>query len=188
MKPGRPCTICASAEAALQCDGLIASGVSLTKIAATLNVSKFVVSRHKRHSALKLTDAEAKSLPEDRLETLYDRCDQLFHSLAANGDARAASDILKTQARLAEAAVAREEKRQQSAAETSATSNAVTPEQFDANKKKVYACYEKWVTDWGWVRCPFCENIKPVDPKIIESNFKAYQEQHGNNDSSSQVQ
>ena len=108
-KPGRQCTICASAEVALKCDALLASGWSLVEIATELGVSKFVVSRHKRHSALKLSDAEAKSLPEDRLETLYDRCDQLFSSLAANGDAKAAADILKTQARLAEAAVQRGE-------------------------------------------------------------------------------
>jgi hypothetical protein len=179
-KPGRECTICASPEIALKADGLLASQYSLVEIATELGVSKFTVSRHKRHSALKLTEAEAKQLPEDRLETLYDRCDQLFQSLAAAGDAKAAADILKTQARLAEAAVARAETKAETLAETAATSDVPTPQQFDNVRKKVFAAYAKWV-EHGYVFCQFCGSRKPVPPEVLEKNIKAFMEsQHVN--------
>jgi hypothetical protein len=173
LKPGRQCGICATPDLALKCDGLLASGYSLIEIASELNVSKFVVSRHKRHSALKLSDAEAKSLPEDRLETLYDRCDQLFSSLASAGDAKGAADILKTQARLAEAAVQRAEAKQEAATETAATDSAPTPAQFDNVKKKVDAFYKKQIEQGLMVWCPCGRPIAPSKLKAFVENYHA---------------
>jgi len=183
MKPGRTCGICSSSDLSLKCDGLLASGFSLVEIAAQLGVSKYTVSRHGRHSALKLSDDDTAKLPADKLDVLYDRCESLFHSLAASGDAKAASDILKVQARLAEAACQREEKRQQTEADDPHDPlKPPRPEYMTWIRDKVHACYEASVASGNYIWCPAgCG--RPVPPEVALANIKAYLESHDANSS-----
>jgi hypothetical protein len=177
-KPGRTCGICASPELALKADGLLASGFSLVEIAAQLGVSKYTVSRHGRHSVTKLSDTEAEKLPENKLDVLYDRCEQLFHSLAASGDAKGASNILAIQARLATAAVQREEAEQQEIdADVNDPLKAPSPEYMNWIKNKVHDAYERAVTAGGMVWCPIgCG--RPVNPLTIPERIRIYQESY----------
>jgi hypothetical protein len=162
MKPGRVCGICASPDLSLKADSLLASGFSLVEIAAQLGVSKYTVSRHGRHSALKLTDAEAEKLPENKLDLLYDRCENLFHSLAASGDAKAAAGILTIQARLATAAVQREEVRQKEINDDKSdpVNDAGSVEFHDALLKK-FEQLRVQERALGRMACPVCGSDSP---------------------------
>ena len=153
---GKQCSICASPDLSLKCDGLLASGLSLIEIAAQLGVSKYTVSRHGRHSMLKLSDTEAEKLPANRLDQLYDRCESLYSALAGNGDVKAAADVLKVQTRLAESAVAREERKQRDASTDDNEKNAAVVRDWcdklikvvDENQQKHFAR--------GRILCPLC--------------------------------
>src|SRR5580692_542352 len=162
-KPGRTCGICATPEIALKADGLIASGdFSLAQIANTLGISKYVVSRHSRHSVSKLSDIEATKLPENKLDLLYDRCESLFHSLAAAGDAKAAAGILTIQARLATAAVQREEVRQKEAeADKSDPINDAGSVEFHDALLKKFEQLRVQERALGRMACPVCGSDSP---------------------------
>jgi hypothetical protein len=184
MKPGRVCSICASPEIALQCDGLIASGdFTLAQIATTLGISKYVVSRHSRHSVTKLSDAEAEKLPENKLEILFDRCEALYSALAGNGDIRGAGEILKVQTRLATTLAEREESKQQEIdADANDPLKAPSPEYMNWIKNKVHEAYERAVTAGGMIWCPMgCG--RPVNPQTIPERIRIYQEAHGHTNS-----
>jgi hypothetical protein len=175
-KAGRVCGICSDPALSLKCDGLLASGFSLVQIAEQLGVSKYTVSRHGRHSVTKLSDKDAEKLPANKLDQLYDRCENLYHALAANGDIKASADILKVQARLAEQACQREESRQREA-----ESNKNDPEQqwptpamLDNNKKKVDEAYAKAIAE-GAIWCPCCGK-RPVNPTAALARIQAYME------------
>jgi hypothetical protein len=141
---------------------LLASGFSLVEIAAQLGVSKYTVSRHGRHSVSKLSDAEAEKLPANRLDLLYSRCEGLFHSLAAAGDAKAAAGILTIQARLATAAVQREEVRQKEAeADKSDPINDAGSVEFHDALLRKFEQLRVQERALGRMACPVCGSDSP---------------------------
>jgi hypothetical protein len=186
LKPGRPCSICANPEAALRADGLIAAGVSLIEIASTLGVSKFCVSRHKKHSsptASETAPVDELAASDERLLAISAQLQQQFLAATGSGDSKTALECTKLASRIETELHRRATKKAQTVADDANDSGKKrwpTPAQFDNVKRKVDAAYARQV-EQGFVFCQFCQSNKPVDPRIIEKNIKAFMEnQHAN--------
>lgn len=172
-KPGRVCSVCADPAVAFQVDELILRGdQSLAQIATQLNLSRFAVSRHSRHTVSKLSDAAVEKLPENRLTTLYNRTEQLYSALAAAGDIGKASEILKIQTRLATALAEREEKQQEDRGvqESNCTH---TPEWFDSLVAKVRK-YEILSDQISCSSQERCELLTQLEDEFIKKQRELY--------------
>jgi hypothetical protein len=184
VRPGRPCKVCADSVLAAKVDALLQTGESLRAIAALTGADRFSVQRHKRHA---FPQAEAKpenlselELSDQRLATLSDQLQQQYAAAVTCGDAKLAVEIVKTRARVETERHSRLLEKQETEADDATSEKNLWPtvQQYDNVKTKVYAAYEKWKANWGWVTCPVCENIKPIDPKIIPAKIKHYLETH----------
>jgi hypothetical protein len=183
-KRGRKCSLCADASIAMRADSFIASGISFGEIAATLGVSKFVVSRHRRHStsgpqvAVESSNLSALEQSENRLRELSQRAEQSWLAAAASGDARGALDILKSQIRLEVDRHSRLLEQEQISTVQNDSSRSLTVADLDEMLHEAREQSEQRLADAvsrGEILCPVCGQSS-VHPSVTAERMRAYGE------------
>jgi hypothetical protein len=175
---GRKCAACDPSVSA-RIAALVEIGVCYSEIAAAVGLSKFVISRHVRHSR---PDAPVAAEPKDELaaaeedlDSLVDQLQEQFRAAVATGEAKLALDVAKTLGRQQSEKRRRLiEQRKVAAAASDPATSPTSPAFFDQILRDTEQ-FRKQQESWGMIECPCCEGNANamVYPRQIRQRWAA---------------